>query len=92
MIPCVELHGRSVGHGYMHGIVWNHTDHMRSCMELHGRLMNLDPGRQKIDFKNFSDLFTIIRLRRHKFCVFRFFLVHLVGFVNKLFHNSIDCL
>ena len=22
MIPCVELHGRSVGHGSMHGIAW----------------------------------------------------------------------
>ena len=58
MIPCVELHGRSVGHGSMHGIVWNHTDYMRPCMELHGSLMNFDPDRQKIDFKNFSDLFT----------------------------------
>ena len=45
MIPCVELHGRSVGHGSMHGIVWNHTDHMLPCMELHGSLMNLDPGK-----------------------------------------------
>ena len=45
MIPCVELHGRSVRHGSMHGIVWNHTDHMVPCMELHGSLMNLDPGR-----------------------------------------------
>ena len=44
MIPCVELHGRTVGHGSMHGIVWNHTDHMLPCMELHGSLMNLDPG------------------------------------------------
>ena len=44
MIPCVELHGRSVGHGPMHGIVWNHTDHMLPCMELHENLMNLDPG------------------------------------------------
>ena len=44
MIPCLELHGRSVGHGSMHGIVWNHTDHMLPCMELHGSLMNLDPG------------------------------------------------
>ena len=35
MIPCVELHGRSVGHGSMHGIVWNHTDHMLPCMESH---------------------------------------------------------
>ena len=34
MIPCVELHGRSVGHGSMHGILWNHTDHMLPCMEL----------------------------------------------------------
>ena len=34
-ISCVELHGRSVGHGSMHGIVWNHTDHMLPCMELH---------------------------------------------------------
>ena len=44
MIPCVELHERSVGHSFMHGIVWNHTDHMLPCMELHGSLMNLDPG------------------------------------------------
>ena len=44
MIPCLELHGRSVGHGCMHGIVWNHTDHMLPCMEMHGSLMNLDPG------------------------------------------------
>ena len=44
-IPCVELHGRTVGHGSMHGIVWNHTDHMLPCMELHGSLINLDPGR-----------------------------------------------
>ena len=28
----------------MHGIVWNHTDHMLPCMELHESLMNLDPG------------------------------------------------
>ena len=44
MIPCVELHGRSVGHDSMHGIEWNHTDHMLPCMELHGSLMILDPG------------------------------------------------
>ena len=49
MIPCVEVHGRSVGHGSLHGIVWNHTDHILPCMELHGTLMNLDPG--KINFK-----------------------------------------
>ena len=47
MIPCVELHGRSVGHGSMHGIVWNYTDHMFPCMELHGSLMNLDPGNKE---------------------------------------------
>ena len=40
----MELHGRYVGHGSMHGIVCNHTDHMLPCMELHGSLMNLDPG------------------------------------------------
>ena len=45
-IPCVELHGKSVGHGSMHGIVWNHTDHKLPRMELHGSLMNLDPGNQ----------------------------------------------
>ena len=28
MIPCVELHERSVGHDSMHGIVWNHTDYV----------------------------------------------------------------
>ena len=44
MIPFVELHVKSVGHGSMHGIVWNHMDHMIPCMELHGSLMNLDPG------------------------------------------------
>ena len=30
----------------MHGIVCNHTDHLRPCMELHGSLMNLDLGTQ----------------------------------------------
>ena len=30
MIPCVELHGRSVGHGSMHVTVWNHTDQVFS--------------------------------------------------------------
>ena len=28
----------------MQEIVWNHTDHMLPCIELHGNLMNLDPG------------------------------------------------
>ena len=50
-LPCMESYDsmrgiawRSVGHGSMHGIVWNHTDHMLPCMELHRSLMNLDPG------------------------------------------------
>ena len=57
MIPCVDLHERSVGHGSMHGIVWNHTDHKIPCMELHGSLMNLDPGRS-IFWDHFSHIIT----------------------------------
>ena len=56
MIPCVELHGRSVGHGSMHGIVWNHTDHMLPCNELHGSLMNLDPGSLNFVYKQFGTI------------------------------------
>ena len=64
-IPCVEVHGRSVGHGSMHGIVWNHTDHMLRCMELHGSLMNLDPGRTKTcgSLYNFNTIKCLRRVR-----------------------------
>ena len=98
MIPCVELHGRSVGHGSMHGFVQNHTDHMLPCMELHGSLMNLDPGSAATEmyeifkqnlfsqrFRRKSTTLTVISLFSPVQCVRSTFL-----FICSTFNQKVD--
>ena len=33
-----------VTHGFMYRVAWNCVDHMVACMDMHGSVMNSDPG------------------------------------------------